>query len=372
MNSIRILGGGISGLTAAINLKKAGIAVEVHERKGHCGKNTNDFQFLENWIFHEDALEILQGLNIQTNFYAKPWHSMEFMSYSLKRCVKRSSQPLMYLVKRGPGEDTIDHALQKQAMDSNIPIIFRSRLTADEADIIATGARKPNYIAMGITFTFDHPDKSILILDDRLSFKAYSYFIVNDKIGEIVSGNPVGRDDHEARFNLAVQKFEDILDFTIGAVIHRFAAPASLFFLESAKINGRYYIGEAAGFQDCLNGFGMMYAFKSGYHASRSIIENDDFDKRWKMDMLKPMKVSRANRRVFEQLSNDGYEKIIGMLDSRNPAVMKLLGGDDLRFILRRLYNQPFSYLLRAIILWRNLERLYRFLLKWVNRMFFR
>ena len=33
MNRIKILGGGIAGLTAAISLKRAGIAVEVHEKK---------------------------------------------------------------------------------------------------------------------------------------------------------------------------------------------------------------------------------------------------------------------------------------------------------------------------------------------------
>ncbi len=46
MNTIKILGGGISGLTAAINLKCAGIDVEVYERKRFCGKRTGDFQFL--------------------------------------------------------------------------------------------------------------------------------------------------------------------------------------------------------------------------------------------------------------------------------------------------------------------------------------
>ena len=48
MKTVKILGGGIAGLTAAINLNQAGINVEVHERKGFCGKATRDFQFMEN------------------------------------------------------------------------------------------------------------------------------------------------------------------------------------------------------------------------------------------------------------------------------------------------------------------------------------
>ena len=66
MKPIRIIGGGIAGLAAAINLSKAGIEVEVHERKTFCGKHTNDFQFLENWTFDEDVLDDLQSMNIRT------------------------------------------------------------------------------------------------------------------------------------------------------------------------------------------------------------------------------------------------------------------------------------------------------------------
>jgi hypothetical protein len=43
----------------------------------------------------------------------------------------------------------------------------------------------------------------------------------------------------------------------------RFSASGSLFIIQPAKVGNQYFIGEAAGFQDCLAGFGMMYAFKT-------------------------------------------------------------------------------------------------------------
>ena len=362
MKTIRILGGGLSGLTAAINLKHAGVDVEVHERKRFCGKHTNDFQFLENWTFDDDALAILQHLNIQTDFYIKPWHSLEFISPSLNRCLKKSSQPLMYLVKRGPREDSIDQALQKQATAAKIPIIFKSKLTADEADIVATGIKKSTFTVLGITFPYDQPDRAITLFDDNLSFKIYSYFIVHDHVGEIASVNPTDKKDHKARFDLTVKRFEEILNFKVTTVKHRFAAQGSFYFLKEAQINGRYFVGEAAGFQDCLAGFGMMYAFKSGYHAAQSIINNDDYNHRWQTDMLKPMEISRTNRYLFERLSNDGYEKLVKMLNSQNPLIVKLLGGKDLRLILKKAYNHPLSYLLRPILVWQKLALPYKFL----------
>ncbi|MGD2187335.1 MAG: NAD(P)-binding protein [Desulfobacterales bacterium] len=368
METIKILGGGIAGLTAAINLKRAGINVEVHERKKFCGKHTHDFQFLENWTFEEDALAILQNLNIKKNFYVKPWYSIEFISPSLEKCVKKSTKPLMYLVKRGLMEDSIDHALQKQAADAQIPIHFRSKLDADEADIIATGIKDPTFIVTGVTFPFDHPDKAITLFDDRLSHGIYSYFIVNDKIGEIASINPADSQEHKSRFDFTVKRFEEILSFKVSTITNRFAAPGSLYFSKNARIDNQSYIGEAAGFQDCLAGFGMMYALKSGYQAAQSIIRNDDYDRLWQADMLKPMEISRTNRFLFERLSNDGYEKLVKMLDSQNSVIVKLLGGDDLQHVLKKLYNHSLSYLLRPVVLWRKLAPLYNFLLSLPGR----
>ncbi|MGD9239290.1 MAG: NAD(P)-binding protein [Desulfobacterales bacterium] len=367
MKTIRILGGGLSGLTAAINLKRAGVDVEVHERKRFCGKPSHDFQFLENWTFDDDALAILQNLHIQADFYIKPWYSLEFISPSLYKCLKRSSQPLMYLLKRGPREGAIDHALQKQATAAGIPIIFRSKLNADDADIVATGIKEPTFIVTGITFPLDHPDKAITLFDDRLSLGMYSYFVANDNTGEIASINPADSKEHRARFDLAVKRFEEILNFKVSTITHRFAAPGSLYFLKNARINNQCIIGEAAGFQDCLAGFGMIYALRSGYHAAQSIIKNEDYNRLWQADMLKLMAVSRTNRFLFERLSNDGYEKLVKMLDSPNSAIVKLLGGDDLQHILKKIYNHSLSYFLRPVVFWRKLAPVYKLILSLVG-----
>ena len=237
-------------MTAAINLKRAGINVEVHERKKFCGKATCDFQFMENWIFKEDALAALKKFNITGNFYIKPWYTLEFISPSLKRCLRKSAEPVMYVLKRGPEEGAIDHALQKQVTDARIPIIFNSTLTTDDATIIATGKNKPNFIITGISFPLDHPDAVIVFYDDRLSLKMYTYITVTDRVGQLVVINPAERTDHEARLALGIKRFEDIFDVNISTITHRFAAPGSLNFLKSAKIENRYYVGEAAGFQD--------------------------------------------------------------------------------------------------------------------------
>ncbi len=367
MTEVTILGGGIAGLTAAINLKRAGLDVVVYERKHFCGKHTQDFQFLENWTSEQDALATLRSLNIRTDFYAKPCHVLEMLSPTLKRCTKRSSRPFMYLVKRGPMEGSMDRALQKQAVDAGVPIVFNSKFDTEKADIIATGKQAPTFIASGLTFHFDHPDKILVLFDDSLSRRIYSYFVVNDNIGQIVSINPVGDIGHRDRFDRTVKRFEEIVGFKLPEETHRFAAPASLYYSKRAKINHQYYVGEAAGFQDCLAGFGMAYAAKSGFLAAASIVGSDDYDRRWRADLLKTMKVSRINRLLFERLANNGYEKLVKLLNSGNSAVLKILGGDDLRNILHKVYNHSLPSFFWPLIFCKPLTPLYKILFRLIG-----
>ena len=349
MKTIRILGGGISGLTAAISLSKAGIDVEVHERKSYCGKHTNDFQFLENWTFDEDVLDNLQAMNIKIEFYCKPWIGQTILSPSLKEYVGISSKPLMYLIKRGRSQDSIDQALAKQASVNDVKIIYGSNLNSSDADVVAAGPKTPSFVAMGIKFPFEHPDKSIVLLDDTLSYKFYSYFIVNDQVGEVVCVNPTGMKEHKRRLDDTVDRFEGILKAKIGSRAESFSAGVNFNFLENSH-NNQYCIGEAAGFQDCLAGFGMLYAFKSGYLAAKSILEDCDYNRQWKEVLLKPLQISAVNRNLYEKLSNAGYEKLIDLLNNTNPVIQKLIGGKDLRHILKRIYNHSLSNLLRFLL----------------------
>lgn len=353
---IRILGGGISGLTAAINLKRAGFDVEVHERKDYCGKQTKDFQFLENWTSNEDVLDALRAMHIETDFYVKPWYSQEILSPALKRYTGTSTRSLMYLVRRGQREGSIDKALEEQTKKCKIKILYNSNLQHKEADIIATGLKSPTFVVTGIMFRLNHPDKSIALLDNNLSYRCYSYLIVDDHRGEIACGNPKGLKGYGDRLALTVKKFEQILKINIENIEERFTSVLNFGFLNQAKVRGQYFVGEAAGFQDHLGGFGMGYAFKSGYYAARSIIESLDYDRLWQEDFLKPLKISSRNRWIYDRLSNGDFERFVDILRSRNPLVAQLRGGDDMRSIMRTLYNTPLS-LFHAYFMGRTLLR---------------
>jgi flavin-dependent dehydrogenase len=350
MRTVKILGGGIAGLTAAINLKKAGLDVEVHEKKAYCGKHSNDFQFLENWIFKQNVLDALNRLNIGIDFYLKPCHSLELYSPSLRKYVGKSSQPLMYLVKRGQVTGSIDKALETQAKDAGAKIICGSRLRPEQADIIATGPTKPTWIARGVMFRCKHPDTRAVILDNRLSLTAYSYFVANDNIGEITSCNPVGTKDLGIRFAKTVKTFEKLFGVKANKVVEKFSNVVGFRLPRSAFVRNQCFAGEAAGFQDNVAGFGMVYAMKSGCCAARSIIDRVNYDALWKKEFLKQLKVSAKHRAFYERLSNDDFERLIGFLISGNFVATKVMGA-DFGSTMHKVYNNslwPFRPLLRT------------------------
>lgn len=91
MKSIKILGAGISGLTAAINLAKAGYKVDVYERNKDIGMRFGgDLQGLENWSEKEDALDSLKRMNIKINFDCDPF-AKTYLSHSFNLYAKKIS-----------------------------------------------------------------------------------------------------------------------------------------------------------------------------------------------------------------------------------------------------------------------------------------
>jgi len=117
MKSIKILGAGISGLTAAINLARAGYKVDVYERNKDVGMRFGgDIQGLENWSDKEDVLESLELMNIKINFDCDPFSKIIFTN-SVKKAEMMMGKPYMYLVKRGNVAGSLDFGLKNQATE---------------------------------------------------------------------------------------------------------------------------------------------------------------------------------------------------------------------------------------------------------------
>jgi len=341
---IRIAGAGIAGLSAGITLARAGEKVTVYEKNKTIGAGyKGDLQGIENWTSQKDALERLEEIGIRTGFAHKEVFKSTFCSPALKRYELRTSRPTYYLVQRGGSKGCIDHALWKQAEKEGVKVRFGKK--GENCDIIATGPRNSAFgVGVGLTFRTKAKDNAFAILNEEIAPKAYAYLQIWKGSGCLVTIMPSGMKDKSAYLDKAVTEFRKIADFDMKNA-KKIAGVGSFAIPDTAKEGKALLVGEAAGFQDFLLGFGMRYAFESGHLAARSILDGKEYDELWKESFLDLLKAGLSNRWLFEKAGNREYRLLLRLLGRKEDVWADLHG------------QYEFGLLKRAAFLWRK-ERL--------------
>ena len=185
MARIDIAGAGPAGLAAAIVLARAGREVRVHERRRTVGERFGgDYQGIENWSTREDAMVELERAGIEPGFDHYAFDRTYITDTTRTRCF-RLPRTSYYLVRRGPYPGSLDRALERQARELGVQIHLESRLAPERADIVATGVlsrRVPGQVH-GIAFDTDSSDVAVVVCNDQLAWKGYSYLLVADGQG---------------------------------------------------------------------------------------------------------------------------------------------------------------------------------------------
>jgi len=316
-----IVGAGPSGLTAAITLARNGYPVTVYEQHSDVGyRFHNDFQGLENWSSDTDVLTELRSFGIEQDFECAPYSRGDLYTPDGQVLSVNASRPAFYLVSRGTNSRSLDQSLKRQAEHLGVDIVFNKRIDKlDGQAIVATGPKGADILAAGLTFETNHEDIAAIAFDDTLAPKGYAYLLVHNGKGTVAS--VMYRDFHnsDAYRNACVDFFANRLGITISES-RRFGGFGNFFMRQSQIRNGKTYVGEAAGFQDYLWGFGMRYAIRSGYIAAQSQITGSDYNQQWQTQLRSGLKVSLANRFLFERLGQRGYGLLARRLSRQEPV----------------------------------------------------
>ncbi len=310
---IKIAGAGISGLTCAINLRKAGHEVVVFERQSDSGSRfSNDFQGFENWSSDEDVIPMLRRLNINADFRYEGFKEVDLIDNSLQihRIRSRTDRNGIYMVKRGKDHDSVDQRLKNQALELGVPIHFNAAVKEEDVDVVATGPKFASGVVCGLKGTTDSGNRISIMMDNSCAPKGYVYLSVID--GKITLASVIMEDFGNA--NTYAQRAIEKLTHLYGLRIERpqyFGGFGNFFLKESYVKGGRMYVGESAGLQDCLFGFGMRYAFVSGYLASRSVVEGTDYESLLRLELGSIMKCSLVNRYRFEKLGTSAQRMLL-------------------------------------------------------------
>jgi flavin-dependent dehydrogenase len=324
---IRIAGAGPSGLATAIVLARAGRAVEVHEAKADVGTRfIGDLQIIESASEREPVPLFLDRIGVERNFYfrAADWATF-YDARGIARVI-RSGEPYGWFIRRGPEDGTLDRGLLQQARTAGASVIFNSRLSVGEADVVATGPASPDGLAREMTWRTDEPERIDVFFNHKLSPGGYFYLFILDGI---------------ATFGCAIvadfKRIDEYFGHSLDAAqrLHGFHVPAETrtgysymnFHLKQCATNGHArYVGEAAGFQDYLFGLGIRYALTSGYLAARSILQGRDFDELWQGELGVKQETSLVNRFLYETGGNFGLSVFVRQA-GRAKDFRRYLGG---------------------------------------------
>lgn len=300
---LEVAGAGPAGLAAAITAARAGLRVVVHEQAKQVGSRFHgDFQGLENWTTEGDVLDELAALGIDARFDHTPFR--EQVIYDLDGTARRltSKTPFYYLVRRGPGEGTLDSALLAQAREVGVEVRFGDPVhSLPEGGIVAHGPRASDAVAVGWNFRTDLPDGGYAALGEEIAPKGYAYLLVAG--GRATLAVCLFADfHHEDRYlDRALELFQERLGFQMSE-LHHFGGAGAVRLPDSAVHGRNLLAGEAAGFQDPLWGFGMRYALLSGHFAARAWIDGTPelYSGLWRQRLGGLMKAGAVNRLLLE------------------------------------------------------------------------
>lgn len=334
---VTVVGAGPAGLACAIALARAGRHVVVREWHRDVGARFHgDFQGIENWSDERDVLDELAAAGIEATFEHHAVSEGTVYDSRGNQYRVRSGQPLYYLVRRGGGAGCLDSGLLRQATDAGVEVMFGNRVSEVQGTtVFAIGPRRADAIAVGYVFETDMPDGSWLILDKRLAPLGYAYLLIHRGRGTVASCmfTDFKRQAEYLERTVAVFRERVSLDMRnprpIGGLAN-FRLP------RTALQGGHPVIGEQAGFQDALAGFGMRFALRSGLLAARSILDGTDYMSLWRHELMPLLCAGTVNRFIFNLVGEPGWR-----------AAVRRLSRGDARLVLRRFYQPSvFSRLL--------------------------
>lgn len=276
---VTVIGAGPAGLVAAATLARGGRRVRVYERSSTVGHRfAGDFQGLESWS-SGDAVDRLRRIEVLPDFAHQPVREVVFYDHRLRPIPVSAPDPLFHLVRRGPGEDTLDRALLHQARAAGAEVILGQEAErAGPGDIVAIGPRYADGLATGYVFPTRLPDQAHCIISEELAPAGYAYLLVWDGQATLATCLFDRRQDWRRARELAVDAFSTIVGGLDLDSARPFSGYGSVFGAPRYRDQaGRLFVGEAAGLQDPEWGFGMWYAMESGFLAARSHVEGFDY-----------------------------------------------------------------------------------------------
>jgi flavin-dependent dehydrogenase len=320
---VRIAGGGIAGLSAAIALAQQGVRAEVHEMKKRVGSSAGPHtEGIRNYLGH-DGLQELGDFGIRVEPFALA-----------KRVVRKSPGFVStvrglsyYLVARGGAEGTMERQLLAQAQELGVRVVLKSKLSPGEAHIVATGAPrdKVNIVAAGYRFSHDgsnlDPSSILAVYDNEIAPFGYLCVLPGPTTHSVYScawhdlryTELLNRVDRALREEFLADVIGDAR--LVGKIYGKgYYAPDPFSHCEQG---GQLFVGEASGFQDPVGGFGIRFAVISGVLAARAITTGESYTDLVRRQFESELRKGFQERKRLDEATNEFYDDLLRKLGER-------------------------------------------------------
>ncbi len=248
-----------------------------------------------------------------------------------RRVVRRSPRfastivgPSYYLVARGGGPGTLESQLLRQALEAGARVRYGRRASPREADIWAVGAPrgKVNMVAAGYRFAREGsnlPDDEIHSLFDTAVAPGGYFCVLPGPVWHSVYSCAWG--------NLGFQSLLDRVDraLRLGWVEELVGHARRVgrifgkgYFADNPYVglsaNRPLVVGEAAGIQDAVGGFGIRYAVASGALAARAVLEGKDYLESLKAEFKDDFEIAMRGRAWLDSAPNGDFDAFLTKL----------------------------------------------------------
>ena len=299
---VRIAGGGIAGLSAAMFLQSNNISTIIYEKESKIGGSRHgDYEGLENWIFNDDIHSSFKDIGFEFNkIQSNPINSFFVHTSSEKPLRIQNKTPFFYLVSRGDNSNDIDHQLFRQCKKAGVEFKF-GEAAPSYCDIIATGTRKASAYIQGINFNTNLKNQVHLLLGKKFAPKGYAYLIIQNGSGTIATAFKKVKNSEEKYLENCIKYFKSM---NINFFKRKDFSSRGSFSMPVKALNSPMIIGEAGGFQDYLFGFGMRMSMMSGMVAALKIKGEKSNAKSLYQCINKKRRLSFVNRILYERLND--------------------------------------------------------------------
>ena len=279
MKRVEIVGAGLAGLTAAINLAGEGREVVVYEKEKKIGGIPSARPDPAGSPFGLSRLRQYIGVDVSPAL--KPVERSSLMLWGRKVEMKPRPGLPLYMVERGSRKSSLDSFLYRKARESGVHIefgqAFETRKDFEDlppGSIIATGLERRAFDALGIPHNIGYAVVAKGKVDDQtVTATIYmSDYTLNYGFTSTINGicyaqlfqadKPISKDDLEG-FDRDVRQAESYKlspwkEVDIGVLPYRSYFNPRLFW------GDKVLAGTLAGAIDPLYGFGMLGAMLSG------------------------------------------------------------------------------------------------------------